>query len=246
MSYWKITVLNTGTSEIDKSIATYLRGFGKKIKVPNIMFLIEGEKKIIVDTSFESVKKTWEIHKQKVWRSKEQEINNVFTKHGINPKEIDYVIFTHLHYDHCGNNKIFENAKFIVQQEELRFAMVPLPGMETAFFSPLIGVKPSYLDVSLEIIRGDIILCNGIKIITTPGHTPGSQSVLVNTKKGICCITGDIIMCYENIEKNIPVGAHINLVDCFDSMDKVRNNSDYVLPAHDESIFEKEKYTNII
>jgi glyoxylase-like metal-dependent hydrolase (beta-lactamase superfamily II) len=240
MTNWNIKILDTGMSEIDKSNATYLEGCGKKIKVPNMMFFVEGEKKIIIDTSFESVQKTWEIHRQKVWRKKDQEIENAFKKNKIRFEEIDYVIFTHLHYDHCGNNKFFENAKFIVQREEIRFALIPLPGMETAYFSPLAGVQPSYLGTDLEIIDGDKALCEGIRIITTPGHTPGSQSVLVKTKKGICCITGDAVMLYENIEKNIPVGSHINLIDCFKSMDKIREYSDYYIPAHDSMVLKKQ------
>ena len=242
MSYWKITALDTGIIETDKSGITYLKGCGEIVNVPAIMFLIESKKKIVVDTSFESAEKTWKIHREKVQRSREQEIKSVFSKIGVDPKEIEIVIFTHLHYDHCGNNKIFENARFIVQEEELRYAMVPLPGSETAYFSPLIGVTPSYLGINLKIISGDKKICEGISVITTPGHTMGSQSVLVNTKKGICCITGDIVMSYENIEKSIPVGDHINLIDCFKSMSRVRDNSDYIIPSHDMKVLEKGEF----
>ena len=239
MSYWKITAIDAGTIEGEKSGMTYLKNCGEIVKVPSIMFLIEGEKKIVVDTSFESPEKAWKIHKERVYRNNRQEIKNAFSRIGVNPDEIEIVIFTHLHYDHCGNNKIFKNARFIVQEEELRYAMVPLPGSETAYFSPLIGVTPSYLGIDLKIINGDKKICEGISVITTPGHTMGSQSILVNTKKVIYCITGDIVMLYENIEKNIPVGDHINIIDCFRSMDKIRNSSDHIIPSHDMKVLEK-------
>lgn len=242
MSKYKITALNTGTSELEKSIGTYLTDCGKIINVPNIVFLIEGENKIIIDTSFESVERTLKIHKQKVLRDKEQELQNIFKEINLNPKEVEIVIFTHLHYDHCGNNHLFPNARFIVQRKELRYAFVPLHGEETAYFSPLIGEKPSFFGTKFEIIEGDKEICKGIRVIFTPGHTPGSQSILVDTEKGVYCIAGDLVLFYENIEKNIPVGALSSRIDWFSSIEKIKKIADYIIPAHDPKIFEKSKY----
>ena len=48
-------------------------------------------------------------------------------KAGVKPEEIDIVVLTHLHWDHVGDVDKFPNAEFIVSQEELRFALDPIP-----------------------------------------------------------------------------------------------------------------------
>lgn len=242
MSKWKVQAFDAGTTEIDKSLATYLTDCGQKLRIPNIIYLIEGEKKIIVDTSFESVERTKRINNQPAWRSEEQEVTNILKRINVAPEEIDIVIFTHLHYDHCGNNPLFSRARFIVQRKELRYAFVPLPGEETAYFSPLIGEKPSFWGTPFELIKGDKEICTGVKVITVPGHTPGSQAVLVDTENGIYCIAGDLVFLYENMERNIPIGFFSSRLDWFSSIEKIKGMADYIIPSHDPKIFEKSKY----
>ncbi|GAI14777.1 unnamed protein product, partial [marine sediment metagenome] len=223
-------------SELDKSALTYLTDCGKTMRIPNIVFLIEGERKIVVDTSFESVEKTKQIHNQRVWRSKEEEVDQALKNIQVDPREVEIVIFTHLHYDHCGNNHLFSKARFIVQREELRNAFVPTSGQETAYFSPIIGATPSFLGTKFELVQGDVKITEGISVITTPGHTPGSQAVLVETTKGVYCIAGDVVPLYENVEKNIPSGYHDSVQHCYRSIEKIRRLSHYVIPGHEPAL----------
>lgn len=240
MQKWTIIPLHAGDSEVDKSLLTYLRNFGQTIRVPNIIFVLQsGEKAVIVDTSFESVERTKRINKQNVWMTERQKPKNLLREIGLNPTDVKIVILTHLHYDHCGNNRLFPNAYFIVQREELRYALTPNPGQEAVFHSPLIGEKPGFLGHRLKIIDGDEKIIPGISVIFTPGHTPGSQSVLVDTLEGIYCIAGDAVCLYENLEENIPPGLHEVVSDCFKSMDKMRRMADFIIPGHDKKIFER-------
>jgi glyoxylase-like metal-dependent hydrolase (beta-lactamase superfamily II) len=103
----------------------------------------------------------------------------------------------------------------------------------------LIGEKPSFWGSHFEIIEGDQEIEDGIRVVYAPGHTPGSQMVLVDTKTGIFCLAGDNAFFYENIEKNIPVGHLYSRADWFSSMMKVRSLCDYILPSHDPLLFEK-------
>ncbi len=149
------------------------------------------------------------------------------------------VILTHLRHDHCGNNALFPSARFYVQREELRYAFVPLPGEEEAYFSPLIGEKPSFYGTKFEIIDGDEELFEGLQVILTPGHTPGSQSVIVNTDTGNYCLTGDNVFFYENVERNISAGHLYSRADWFHSMYRIGKMADHILPSHDPLVFEK-------
>lgn len=242
MKQWTITALDVGTLDFEKSIGTYLTDCGVKMNINNVMFLLEeinGSEKIIVDTGFESAERTAAIHGQKVWRNENQEPEKVLLSMNVDLNKIKTVIHTHLHYDHCGNNKLFPNAKFFVQRKELQYAFAPLPGEETPYFSPLIGEMPSFWGSSFEIIEGDQEIEDGICVVTASGHTPGSQMVLVDTKTGIFCLAGDNAFFYENIEKNIPVGHLYSRADWFSSMMKVRSLCDHILPSHDPLLFKK-------
>lgn len=62
--------------------------------------------------------------------------------------------------------------------------------------------------ISTDDLDGDAEIADGVRVIVTPGHTPGHQSVLVETADGRYCVTGDAVMQYENLEKRIPPGFH--------------------------------------
>ena len=114
-----------------------------------------------------------------------------------NPEDIKYVIQTHLHLDHSGAIGHFPNATHITQRLEYDYAFNPDWFSQPAYIREdfdkpnirwkfLQGRKTDFYDV-----HGDGV----IKIIFTPGHTPGHQSVLVNLPKtGHMLFTGDA--CY--------------------------------------------------
>jgi N-acyl homoserine lactone hydrolase len=204
------------------------------------MFLVEevrGDRTIIVDTGFESVERTMEVHGQRVWRSERQKPLIALRDAGVDPESVRTAVLTHLHYDHSGNNGLFPNARFIVQRRELQYAFAPLPGEETAYFSPLIGEKPSFWGTPFEVIDGDVRVTDGISVILTPGHTPGSQMVLVDTQQGVFCLAGDNAFFYENIRDGIPVGHLYSRADWFSSMSRAQQSSDHMLPSHDPLLF---------
>ncbi len=239
MPPWVITMLDTGTQTQDKGAMTYLTDMGKAIQIPVTVALVQGPQKILVDTSFHSVERTWEIRRRKIVRGPAQELLAALATAGARPDEISIVIHTHLHYDHAGNNRLFPGARFIVQREELRYALAPGPFDATAYFAPSLGITPDYLGTKFELLDGDAEIAEGIRVITTPGHSPGHQSVLVETAGGRYCIAGDAVMWHENLERRIPPGYHVSTIDCVASLDRIAREADHVLPAHEPRVFER-------
>jgi len=173
MKKYRIVPLPIGTLEIDKSRMMYFTDPGVPITIPTISFFIEGgEKNILVDTgaSAEVMKK----HRAGPV-SDVQSFEGALAKLGLKPEDIDIIIQTHLHFDHAGNNTKCKNAKVIVQEEELRFALAPHP-----LFVPNYDLE-LLKGVSFYPIRGDTEIVDGIKVISTPGHSPGTQCVAVET-----------------------------------------------------------------
>lgn len=234
-----VTPLHLGTIIRDKSGFTYLKDPGIKIKAPIISWLIEiGQQKILVDTGTNSPLETADHHKPLI-RNTDQELPYVLKMKNVNPQEIELVILTHLHWDHCYNTELFPNAKFIVQDIELNYAMNPLPLHAHAYdLAPIQATK-------FTTVSGSKKIMDGLTVLLTPGHTPGFQSVLLESEGRKTLIASDTLPLYENWANSSPIpnGGHYNLADYYATFDLIKNlDADYILPGHDIRVFQKEKY----
>lgn len=233
---WKITALDVGTSVIEKSILTYLTDCGQKITIPRVMFCLQGETTVVVDTGCRSLEDA-RVLGEDLTIAPEQEPATALRRIGVEPEDVEVVILTHLHWDHCGNNRLFPRARFYVQRRELQYAMGPDPFMRKAYLSPLLGLDPPFLGFRYEELEGDTKLFDGLEVVLLPGHSPGFQGVLVDTSVGRVLIAGDAIFTYENYEKGIPPGFHWDLAESWRSMQRVRYICDLFIPGHDMAIF---------
>jgi N-acyl homoserine lactone hydrolase len=99
------------------------------------------------------------------------------------PRDVARVINTHLHFDHCGGNRLFAGTPIHVQRVERLDARTPdytIP--EWVEFEGAAYVEH---DGEAEIVAG-------VRVLPTPGHTRGHQSVLVETDDGVVVVGGDV------------------------------------------------------
>ena len=99
------------------------------------------------------------------------------------PRDVTCVINTHLHFDHCGGNRLFAGTPIYVQRrerEEARAEDYTIP--EWVEFEGATYVE----------LDGEQELLPGVRVVPTPGHTPGHQSVLVETEDGLVVVAGDV------------------------------------------------------
>lgn len=233
----------------DKSSFGYRLDPGVKISAPFISFLIKGEDTLIlVDTGCSDEEWSAKYH-YPIKRTEEMKIENGLKKFGISPEDINIVVFTHLHWDHCYNHQLFKNARFYVQKKEIEFGLSPLPSQYISYESFNLGMTPVWVDAmkQFETIDGDFRLQEGIDLVLLQGHTPGSQGVLVNTKKGKYLITGDAVQLYECWEKRsngfpIPCGILVDLYSYHETFKKMMCICNHIIPAHDWRVFEHEVY----
>ena len=250
MANLRIIPLSTGRFlEAEKSNFTYGMDQGVKIQSVVLMWYIEGaEKKILVETGGSDPDWAATYH-HPLKREPHEDPVKAIKNLGLEPSDIDIVVNTHLHWDHCFNNHLFPNARILVQAEELRCAIAPIPTQWLFYESQLIGMTPPWLRAlnRTEGIAGERQIEKGITLVPLPGHTPGSQGVLVELKSGRCLIASDLCPLFENWEGNnqvahIPPGIHVDLSDCYGSFKRMESLADMVLPAHDLKVLDKEIY----
>src|SRR5438876_398652 len=126
------------------------------------------------------------------------------------------VVNTHLHFDHCGNNRLFPNSKFLVQIDEIRYAYYPDRFMRVSYLRDFFDVEGDYLPV-----RGKYEIEDGVQILPTPGHTIGHQSLVVRWKNRNLVYAGDAAPLAENIEKRNITGM---IYDSAQGSGSIRNN----------------------
>ena len=97
---------------------------------------------------------------------------------------IDIVVNTHLHFDHCGGNVLFAGRPIYVQRQELEDAR----GQEDYTIPEWVEFEgATYVEHD-----GEAEIAHGVRVIPTPGHTAGHQSVLVDTDDGLVVLGGDV------------------------------------------------------
>jgi N-acyl homoserine lactone hydrolase len=225
--------LAVGFNETDQGIMTYQRYYGKRIILPIYTFAIKGgDRKILVDTGIEDFMPSQEIEEQVGFPI--MQFEEALDKIGWKPEEVDIIIHTHLHNDHCENDVLCTNAEVYVQQAEIDFFNDPHPIDHRYYPDVLEGVN-------LKIINGDAKILNGIGVLFTPGHTPGGQSVVVETSKGKAIITG--LCCNaENFPPGggvIAPGVHLDAIQAYESMRRIKAAADIIIPIHDLEIGRK-------
>jgi glyoxylase-like metal-dependent hydrolase (beta-lactamase superfamily II) len=118
---------------------------------------------------------------------------------GVEPDEIDLVVLTHLHLDHIGWNLAwdgdrprprFPRARYLVQRADWELFAAWGDADDRAAFERCVAPLRS-LGVA-ELLDGDRVLDDQLSLVHTPGHTPGSQSLLVRSGDDAALLWGDV------------------------------------------------------
>jgi N-acyl homoserine lactone hydrolase len=116
---------------------------------------------------------------------------------GIDERDIAVVVNTHLHFDHCGQNDRFPGIPIYVQQAELDAACDPMFTVAEWAAIP---------EADRRVVDGDLEVADGLHLIATPGHTPGHQSVVLESDEGRAVIAGQCSYCCAEYERNeVPI-----------------------------------------
>jgi glyoxylase-like metal-dependent hydrolase (beta-lactamase superfamily II) len=127
----------------------------------------------------------------------------------ISPEDIDIVINTHLHFDHCGWNTVqrggrivatFPKAAYYVQRGEWEHACRQHERDRVSYLSP--NYAPLVETGQMRLLQGDQEIAPGISVKVFPGHTRDMQAVIIRSGGKTACYISDLI----------PTTAHLDLV----------------------------------
>ncbi len=241
----KLFAFQGGEEIWDKSILTMQHDIGLAITIPIQFFLVEHPAgRVMFDTGLhpDHIFNVDRVRRQRPWKTivGESELAPArLAEIGLTPRDVRYVANSHLHYDHAGGNCFFSHAIFLCQFDELRAAMWPEKWLRRNY-----DRTDFDLPVTFEELDGDhdIFGDGRVKLVKMPGHTPGSQVMILKLEKtGTVVLAQDAIYLQQNLEEGILPTNLWNPSEMMRSYQRLRDlrrlHDARVIPGHDIQIW---------
>jgi glyoxylase-like metal-dependent hydrolase (beta-lactamase superfamily II) len=152
--------------------------------------------------------------------SEEEYLDSRLRQLGVGTNQIDYVVLSHLHFDHCGNANMFADstAKLVCSDKEKEFAF----GIDGLFQGA--HLKTDYIDLNWETVSGDTEFLPGVTLLQTPGHTPGCMSMRIDLPdSGTMIFTSDAVYMGDSYGPPTTPAAIVNdMGQFYESVEKIR------------------------
>ena len=235
---FKIHPIVMGTKIFDKSMMTYQWAMGEEYTIPIYAWYLEGgDRKILVDTG--EMNPVQSEARERAIHGKIYTFEQGLARWDLAPRDIDMVIHTHLHNDHCENDYKCENAEIYVHQKEMETVHHPHPLDYRYLVDYIEDVEENG---QIRTIAGDTEIVPGIVAVHTPVHTEGGLTLLIDTPGGKAVITGFCVI-RENFDppvqikamemEVIPPGTPVNVYEAYDIMMKIKTAGDILIPLHE-------------
>jgi N-acyl homoserine lactone hydrolase len=214
----------------DESVWTPGENVGRDIEFSSTCWLIKhGSEWLLWDTGVPETSlndpRGWSTLPKLIVYHLDKSLTDQLAAIGLKPGDIGRVAISHTHGDHIGNMGLFPNATVVMQRAEYSWIHSPNGPNENvnqlmALARTLLG-KPK----NLQLIDGDadVFGDGSVTLLSTPGHTPGHQSLLVHLRNsGFILLSGDVVHLKENFEKDIVPSLNTSKEESIASMARVR------------------------
>src|SRR5437867_6974011 len=244
----EIKLLNLIDIELDSSFLVLAHNMGVRVKAPTFGFLIlGGEDPIMVDTGAKSAEIMHRLGMEG-WIAEEQVLATQLANFGLAPKDVRWVLHTHLHIDHAGQDDRFpDSTTVVINRRELEFSVSGLMGEQypAEYDKHLVDRlhAPGALRLLDLELSGPEEIIPGVRCEHAGGHTEGSMNILVETDEGTACICGDVIYSiqdqivspiYQVLEfEPQTTGNHSHTKRSENAAIKKAQKNTFILPIHD-------------
>lgn len=194
---------------------------------------------VLVDTGFDQ--RGAELRKRTITRPVAEGLKAA----GVELNSVQDVVISHMHYDHAGNNDLFPNARYHLQDAEMAYATGRC--MCHATMSHVYEVEDVTSMVRrvyagrVAFHRGDAEIFPGISVHHIGGHARGLQAVRVKTRRGHVVVASDSTHHYRHfLERRVfpVVDSVADVLEGYDRLEELATSVDHVIPGHDPLIAE--------
>jgi N-acyl homoserine lactone hydrolase len=214
----------------DESVWTPGENLGRSIEFSSTCWLIkQGSEWLLWDTGVPEATlndpRGWSTLPNLIVYHLDKTLTDQLAEIGLNPCDIARVAISHTHGDHIGNVGLFPNSTILMQQAEYSWMNSGNGPNDNVNQLMALARKLFGTPKNLQLIDGDTdVLGDGsVTLVSTPGHTPGSQSLLVHLKNsGFIILSGDLVHSQDNFDKNIVPSLNTNKAASIASMEKIR------------------------
>jgi glyoxylase-like metal-dependent hydrolase (beta-lactamase superfamily II) len=171
----------------------------------NVLLIRAGDKNVLVETGGGD---KWNAKQNSIYLFESSgRLPERLAAVGVKPEQIDIVINTHLHFDHCGWNTrlvdgvavpTFPNARYLVQGKEFEHACAPTERDRASYFPD--NFLPMQKSGQWDFLDGDSQIMPGIEVIVVPGHIKDMQCVKITGGGQTIFFAADLV----------PTAAHLS------------------------------------
>ena len=165
---------------------------------------------------------------------------------GIDPAQVEDVLITHMHYDHCGNHALFPKARYHLQDREMAFSTghcMCHPHLQFPFDEEdVVAMVRRVFHGRVIFHDGDEEIAPGLSLHRVGGHSMGLQMVRVNTRRGWIVLASDATHFYANIERGLAYPIVYNVGDVLEGYKRayaLASSPGHVVPGHDPLVLER-------
>jgi N-acyl homoserine lactone hydrolase len=214
----------------DESVWTPGENVGRSIEFSSTCWLIKrGSEWVLWDTGVPQATlndpKGWSTLPKLIVYHLDKTITGQLAEIGLKTGDITYVALSHTHGDHIGNVGLFPNSTILMQRVEYTWISSPDGTNDNVNQLKALARKLLGTPKQLQLLDGDtdVFGDGSVTLISTPGHTPGHQSLLVHLKNsGFIILSGDVAHSEENLEKDVVPSINADKAASIASMDRVR------------------------
>jgi glyoxylase-like metal-dependent hydrolase (beta-lactamase superfamily II) len=202
--------------------------------------IVGHDRTIVVDTGFGA--RIGAKRGRRITRTVEEGLRAL----GVELDKVKDVVITHLHYDHAGNDELFSNATYHLQDKEMFYATgrcMCHREISKAFEAEDVArMVHRVFERRVQFHDGVDELAPGVTVHHIGGHTMGLQSVRVNTARGQVVLASDASHFYAHIEQEraFPILYNLGeLLEGYRLLRRLASSDQHIVPGHDPLVLQR-------
>jgi glyoxylase-like metal-dependent hydrolase (beta-lactamase superfamily II) len=187
----------------------------------NSVLIRGGEKTVLIETGIGNKLSD----KLKAIYEPQEQLMKSFAEAGVSPDHIDVVINSHLHFDHCGWNTVYDaagkavatfpKAKYYAQRGELEHGHKQLERDRISYIGD--NYDPLVATGQMQLLDGDTQILPGISVVVYPGHTRHMQAIMIESAGKKACYISDLIPTSNHLDLTWVMSYDVYPLDTIES-----------------------------